>query len=271
MSENLRIIVFGAHPDDCDITCGGTAALWAERGYEVCFVSVTNGDAGHHIEAGAALARRRHAEAQAAAQVLGVEYVVLDHHDGELLPTLENRREIIRLIREHRPHLVLGPRPNDYHPDHRYTAVLVQDAAYMVTVPNVAAFADHLSYNPTVMYLRDHFQKPYPFIADAVVDIESSLDKKLAAMACHVSQFFEWLPYNGGYLLEVPEEEDARRDWFFARTKERFARETLGWRQRLLETYGPERGAAIRFCEAFEVCEYGSPLNDNMKAKLFSL
>lgn len=269
MSEKLRIIVFGAHPDDCDITCGGTAALWAERGHAVRFVSVTNGDAGHHIEAGAALARRRYRETQAAAKVLGVEYVVLDNHDGELLPTLENRREIIRLIREHRPHLVLGPRPNDYHPDHRYTAVLVQDAAYMVTVPNIAAFADHLPHNPTVMYLRDHFQKPYPFMPDAVVDIEATMDKKIAAMACHVSQFFEWLPYNGGYLSEVPEDDNARRNWFFERTKKRFARETEGWRQRLIETYGAERGAAIRYCEAFEVCEYGGALNEELKAKLF--
>jgi LmbE family N-acetylglucosaminyl deacetylase len=97
--------------------------------------------------------------------VLGVQYRVLDNHDGELLPSIENRREIIRLIREHRPHLVLGPRPNDYHPDHRYTAILVQDAAYMVTVPNVVTAAQHLSQNPVIMYTSDSFQKPYPVYA----------------------------------------------------------------------------------------------------------
>jgi LmbE family N-acetylglucosaminyl deacetylase len=99
--EQLRITVFGAHPDDCDLGVGGTGALWAQAGHEVQFVSVTNGDAGHHTMAGAALARRRRAEAEAAGEVLGIQYRVLDNHDGELLPSLENRREIIRLIREH--------------------------------------------------------------------------------------------------------------------------------------------------------------------------
>lgn len=161
--EQLRILVFGAHPDDCDIVAGGTAALWARAGHHVRFVSVTNGDAGHQTMAGAALAKRRRAEAQAAAKLLGVEYIVLDNHDGELQPTLENRRKIIRLIREHQPHLVLGPRPNDYHPDHRYTAILVQDAAYMVTVPNIVAAVEHLPCNPLIMYTTDCFQKPQPF------------------------------------------------------------------------------------------------------------
>lgn len=268
MSETLRIIVFGAHPDDCDYCCGGAAALWAERGHAVKFVSVTNGDAGHHIQAGAALARRRNAEAQQAAEVLGIEYEVLDNHDGELLPTLENRRDIIRLIRGHRPHLVLGPRPNDYHPDHRYTAVLMQDAAYMITVPNVAAFADHLPHNPVIMYLRDHFQKPYPFSPDVVVDIESTVERKIAALACHESQFFEWLPFNGGYEAEMPGEEKARREWFFERNRDRLARETEAWRGQLIGRYG-ERGANVRFCEAFELCEYGSGLDEALKAKLF--
>jgi LmbE family N-acetylglucosaminyl deacetylase len=269
MNETLRIIVFGAHPDDCDITCGGTAALWAERGHQVQFVSVTNGDAGHHLEAGAALARRRWAETQDAARVLGVEYLVLDNHDGELLPTLENRRQIIRLIREHRPHLVLGPRPNDYHPDHRYTAVLVQDAAYMVTVPNVAAFAQHLPDNPIVMYTRDHFQKPYAFVSDVAVDIETTVERKIAAMACHTSQFFEWLPYNGRYADEMPGDHNERLVWFSKRMRNRFARDTDLYRRALIERYGVEHGSKTQWCEAFELCEYGSPLNEEMKTKLF--
>src|SRR4028118_515385 len=95
--EQLRIIVCGRHPDDCDLRAGGTAALWAQAGHEVQFVSLTNGDAGHQTMAGAALARRRRAEAEAAGKTLGVEYLILDNHDGELLPTLENRRTIIKL------------------------------------------------------------------------------------------------------------------------------------------------------------------------------
>src|SRR4051812_7314244 len=131
----LRIICFGAHPDDCEIQCGGTAAMWAKKGHHVLLVSVTNGDIGHWKEAGGPLALRRREEVIKAHKVLGVEGYIMDNHDGELMPTLENRRTITRLIREWRADVVLSHRPNDYHPDHRYTGVLVQDAAYMVTVP----------------------------------------------------------------------------------------------------------------------------------------
>src|SRR5262245_46684672 len=129
----LRVICFGAHPDDCEIQAGGTAARWAEKGHHVLLVSVTNGDIGHWSQAGGPLAQRRRNEVQKAHQILGVQGVILDNHDGELLPTIENRRTLVRLIREWKADVVLSHRPNDYHPDHRYTGVLVQDAAYMVT------------------------------------------------------------------------------------------------------------------------------------------
>src|SRR5580658_8076497 len=119
--EPMRIIVFGAHPDDCELEAGGTAARWVKLGYKVKFVSVTNGDIGHYQMAGAILARRRTAEVKKCAEILGIETEVLDIHDGELLPTLENRRIITREIREWKANVVIAPRPNDYHPDHRYT------------------------------------------------------------------------------------------------------------------------------------------------------
>src|SRR5262249_43329928 len=127
----LRIIVFGAHPDDCELSSGGTAARWAKLGHRVKIVTVTNGDIGHPQIAGAILARRRTAEVKRCAEILGIETEVLDIHDGELMPTLENRRTITRKIREWQADVVISPRPNDYHPDHRYTAILVQDAAFM--------------------------------------------------------------------------------------------------------------------------------------------
>src|SRR5215212_5658086 len=85
----LRIICFGAHPDDCELQAGGTASMWAAKGHHVLFVSVSNGDIGHWRDAGGPLARRRTAEVQEAAKVLGIHTEVLDIHDGELLPTLE--------------------------------------------------------------------------------------------------------------------------------------------------------------------------------------
>ena len=191
----LNVIAFGAHQDDCDQMAGGTAAKLAALGHRVRFVSVTNGDAGHQTEGGGALAARRRAEAQEAGRRIGVDYVVLDNHDGELLPTLKPREEIIRQIRLWKADLVLAPRPNDYHPDHRYTGVLVQDAAYMVVVPNVAPDTPALRKNPVFMYFQDDFQRPNPFRPDVAVSIDDVIDKKIDMLDAHVSQMYEWLPW----------------------------------------------------------------------------
>src|SRR5947209_228835 len=178
----LRIICFGAHPDDCELKAAGVAALWAAQGHHVKFVSVTNGDIGHWRDAGGPLAQRRAAEVHEAARILGITTEVLDIHDGELLPTLENRRTLTRLIREWQADIVMGPRPNDYHPDHRYTGVLVQDAAYMVTVPNFCPDVPFLRKNPVFLYYTDHFQKPNPSQPDVAVSLDSVMDKKLDAL-----------------------------------------------------------------------------------------
>src|SRR6266516_3948025 len=187
----LRVICFGAHPDDCEIQAGGVAALWAAKGHKVKFVSVTNGDIGHWREAGGPLALRRKTEVEAAAKILGIETDVLDIHDGELLPTVENRRTLTRLIREWNADIVMGPRPNDYHPDHRYTGVLVQDAAYMVTVPFFCPDVPYLKNNPVFMYYPDSFQKPNPFQPDVAVSIDNVIEKKLDALDALESQFYE--------------------------------------------------------------------------------
>ena len=263
------LLVFGAHPDDCEFTAGGLAALYAQQGGRVCFVSLTNGDAGHQTLAGAALARIRRAEARAAAAVVGVESRVLDNHDGELLPTLDRRREVIAIIREFQPDLVLTPRPNDYHPDHRYTSILVQDAAYMVTVPNALASVDHLPRDPIIMYVSDHFLKPYPFTPDVVIDIDGVVDQKMEMLHCHASQMYEWLPYNAGHLDEVPAGDDERRAWLATRRKPRLQAIADRFRDKLVERYGQERGSRVQYAEAFEACEYGSPLTDEARARLF--
>src|SRR5262245_63595201 len=209
----LNVIAFGAHPDDCDHRAGGVAARLAALGHRVRFVAVTNGDAGHQTEGGGALAARRRAEAQEAGRRIGVDYVVLDNHDGELLPTLAVREQIIRQIRQWNADLVLAPRPNDYHPDHRYTGVLVQDAAYMVVVPNIAPDTPALRKNPVFMYFEDGFQKPAPFRPDVAIPIDDVIDKKIDALDAHVSQVYEWLPWHDGILDQVPKDAVARKAW----------------------------------------------------------
>src|SRR5581483_5781010 len=197
----LRILCFGAHPDDCELKAGGVALLWAAKGHHVKFVSVTNGDIGHWREAGGPLARRRKAEVDQAARLLGIESEVLDIHDGELLPTLENRRTITRLIREWKADVVLSHRPNDYHPDHRNVGVLVQDAAYMVTVPFFCPDTPYLEKNPVFMYYEDRFTKPNVFAGDIVASIDDVIDKKLDAVDALESQFFEGGCNGGAHLL----------------------------------------------------------------------
>lgn len=267
--EQLRVLIFGAHPDDVDFTAGGTAALYARQGHEVLCVSVTNGDAGHQTEAGAYLARRRRAEAEAAGRVIGVRYITLDNHDGELMPTLENRRQIIRLIRQFKPDLIMSPRPNDYHPDHRYTAQLIQDASYMVTVPNVCADTPHLDMMPVIVYVSDTFQKPYPFTADVVVAIDEVIDLKFAMLHAHTSQMYEWLPYNQGILTEVPVGDAERLAWLRRRLDGRMRQDADRFRATLIALYGVERGRSVVYAEAFEGCEYGAPLTPENLHRLF--
>ncbi len=254
-SEKLSIIMFGAHPDDCDIRSAGTAAKWVALGHKVRFVSVTNGDAGHHEMGGGILAARRRAEAQEVGRRLGLEYVVLDNHDGELVPSLPIREQIIAQIREVNADLVLGPRPNDYHPDHRYTGVLLQDAAFMVSVPNILTHVPATKKNPVFLYYQDNFQKPNPFSPDIVVDITDTFDKKIDALDAHVSQFYEWLPWHAGRLDQVPKDVKARREWL---KKDRGNGPNPAVRAALEKWYGKEAAAKVQQAEAFEICEYGA-------------
>jgi N-acetylglucosamine malate deacetylase 1 len=264
----LKILVFGAHPDDCDIKAGGVGILYGQMGHTVRFVSVTNGDAGHHEMGGVELARRRRAEAQAAGAVGGIEYHVLDNHDGELEPTLENRKKIIRHIRSFVPDLILTHRSNDYHPDHRYTAILVQDAAYVVTVPNICTDTPALSYNPVIAYLCDNFEKPYPFTPDVAIGIDEVIEKKMDMLHCHVSQMYEWLPFNSGVLDQVPLDRAERRKWLEHRL-DAFRNVANKNRDLLIRLYGKVRGEKIQFAEAFETCEYGGKLTEINRPVLY--
>ena len=253
-NKPLRIIFIGAHPDDCDIKGGGTAALFVEMGHQVKFLSVTNGDAGHQSQGGGMLAKRRIAETQEVAKRLGVSYDVLDNHDGELLPTLEIRLQIIRKIREWKADMVIAPRSNDYHPDHRYTGILVQDAAFMVGVPNVAPDVEPLRKNPVFLYYQDNFKKPNPFQPDIAVDITPVIAKKLAGLDAHQSQFYEWLPWVGNYESEVPKDPAKYKEWLL---QKRVAKPNPEVQKSLLKWSGPTRAAKVLYAEAFVFCEYG--------------
>ncbi|QDO95191.1 PIG-L family deacetylase [Formosa sediminum] len=264
----LNIIVFGAHPDDCDNKMGGTAALFAKMGHHVKFVSVTNGDAGHYAKGGGHLAKIRRSEAQESGKRLGIEYTVLDNHDGELFPTIDVRHQIIREIRNWNADVVLTHRPVDYHPDHRYTGVLVQDAAYLVIVPNVTPDTSALKKNPVFLYLEDHFQKPNEFKADIAVDISSVFETKMDGLDAHKSQFYEWLPWTEGKLDIVPKGEKERRA-FLTKIWGRSISPKV--RESLTKWYGPTQANAAKYAEAFEICEYGKQPTDEEIKQLFPM
>ena len=263
----IRVIAFGAHPDDCDLGAGGLAAKYAALGHKVKFVSLTNGDAGHQSQQGEELAKRRRAEAQEAGRRIGIEYDVLDNHDGKLLPTLEVREQVIREIRQWKADIVIAPRPNDYHPDHRYTGVLVQDASFMVIVPNIVPDTPALPRNPIFLYYSDRFTRPQAFRPDIVISIDDVFDKKIDMLDAHVSQFYEWLPWTEGTSNQVPKGLVERKKWL-ARWPHAVRELQPEWREALQKRYGAQ-AAHIQHAEAFEITEYGHQPSEQEIRKMF--
>jgi LmbE family N-acetylglucosaminyl deacetylase len=260
--RKLHIIIIGAHPDDPDED-GGTAYKWAQAGHDVLMVSLTSGDAGHQSIKAKNLAKIRREEARKAGEVIGVRYITLDNHDGQLMPTYKNRLQVIRLIREQKADLVIFPRPYDYHPDHRYTGTLVLDAAYMVTVPTILPEVPHLEKNPVFLFCADGFIHPEPFKPDVCVDIDDVIEKKMDIYHQHKSQMYEWLPFNSGRLAQVPASDSDRRKWLGETRKG--GSDASPYRNKLIELYGEERGGKIVYCEAFQDSGYGTPLTkENM-------
>jgi N-acetylglucosamine malate deacetylase 1 len=272
--DKLRIIVFGAHPDDAEFKAGGTAIKWAKAGHHVKLVSVTNGDIGHWQTRGEPLAKRRKAEVEAAAKILGVTVQVLDIHDGELEPNLENRKRITRLIRDWKADIVISHRPWDYHPDHRYVGILVQDAAFMVTVPFFVPESPPLKRNPAFFYSSDRFQKPNPFRPDVAVSIDDVFETKLDAIHELASQVYEGgASGSAAFEAQVPGAGDAagRKKWLRKQWEGRQKAEADMHRDTLVKFYGEEKGKRVQYAETFELCEYGRrPTPEELK-KLFPI
>jgi LmbE family N-acetylglucosaminyl deacetylase len=265
----VKILVIGAHPDDCDLHAGGSAALWKRRGDAVRFVSITDGGAGHYRMDPPALVERRRTEAREAAAVIGIDYEIIGIPDGQLAPSLENRQEVIRMMRRYGPDLVVTHRSNDYHPDHRYTSTLVQDSAYMVTAPLVCPEVPHLQHNPVIAYFYDDFTKPTRSQIDIAVDVDPVMDQKWEMLHAHASQFYEWLPFNKGILAEVPEDDAAKKAWLKKTWGHSLRRPVEPSQVMLAEIYGKDHAASVEFAEAFEICEFGRQPSVAELRKLF--
>ena len=254
----LRVIIFGAHPDDAEYRGAGVAMKWAKAGHHVKLVSTTNGDIGHWQIAGGPLAQRRIKEVQEVARKLGVTVEVIDIHDGEIMPTLENRKIITKLIRQWNADIVITNRPNDYHPDHRYTSILVQDSAFMVTVPFFVPDVPPLQKNPVFLYTSDRFERPNPFRADVAVGIDEVIEPTLDALLVMESQIHEG-GANGhaGLFPDDAAGKQRRRDEVRTSLARRYAGAANQYRSALVKFYGEERGKKVKYAQAFEICEYG--------------
>ena len=280
----MKILMIGAHQDDNEFRVGGMTVKWVKAGYEVAYLSLTNGCGGHHLLSKEETVATRAKESAAVAKHLGIRYDIWkDQDDCVLEANLATRKRLIRYIRAFNPDVIISHRTNDYHADHRAAALLVQDASYLLTVPHECPDTPAMRTMPVIMYNEDTFENP-PFRPDVLVDVDDELDTKLHIADLNVCQVYEWLPYTHGET--VPTDPAERFEWLkgMELTEEttdedmltaprgyipRFGKTAARYRKELIEQYG-ERGARIRFAEVFELCPYGAPLTEEMKKELFS-
>jgi len=280
----MKILMIGAHQDDNEFRCGGLAKKYVDAGHEVTFLSMCNGCGGHHILTPEETTKTRAKESAEVAKLLGINYDVWDIDDCSLVADLETRRRLIRYIRRISPDLIVTHRVNDYHADHRAVGQLVQDASYMLIVPHECPDVPAMKETPVILYNEDEFKNPY-FSGDFVVSVDDVVDVKMDIAALNVSQVYEWLPYT--YGEEVPEGEIERREWLKGididenTTDEevmaakrgylvRYAKTAARFRKELIKRYGEEKGSKVRFAEAYEICEYGGDVTDEIKEQLLS-
>jgi LmbE family N-acetylglucosaminyl deacetylase len=191
-----------AHPDDIEFGVAGTAAKWARAGGRVIYVVITDGNVGSHEDGMTPekLAEIRRAEQTAAAEVVGAECVFLGYHDGFLQPTLELRKELVRLIRQYRPEAVVCLDPTNFfpaenyinHPDHRAAGQAALDAVFPAA--EMAMLYPDLAAEGLVGHKVDYVFITFSERTNYYVDITETIDLKIEALNKHVSQLGDWNP-----------------------------------------------------------------------------
>lgn len=270
MRKDPRLLVIGAHPDDCDECCAGLALKYRKLGRAVKFVSVTDGSAGHQSIDRKELAKIRKEEAQRAAAAADIEYQVLDFPDGGLEVNLNTRETVLRIIRTFSPDILVTHRPNDYHPDHRYTSQIVQDASYLVMVPLECPDTPAMTFQPAIFFMSDRFEKPYPFTPDAAISVDDEFEQKVRVISCHKSQFSGWLPWVAKLQKLLPDNYDVER-YAFDCINNRDSKTADRFRKMLISKYGMEKGSSVRYAEAYELSEYGYALSGDEWNEAFPL
>lgn len=284
MKNKLKILMIGAHPDDCEFSGGGTALKYIENGHIVKYLSTTNGCCGHQTYKRDELVKIRQEEMNTVSKKYGIIYESWDIPDTELVADLKTREKMVETIRAFKPDVIFTHRTNDYHPDHRNTALLVQDASYLLIVPSYLPNVEPLKETPVIMFFHDNFTNP-PIKPNVFIDITDVIDKKYDSYFCHSSQVFEWLPFASNKLHLIPKDNAERITWYktpyVPRDKilslnklKKYAnhsdyRDALiasTFRKFFKKTY---KNKKVIFGEVFETSEYGKQLTDEIKKELF--
>lgn len=249
-----RLMLIMAHPDDAEFSAGGLMTLWHQAGHAIKILCLTNGNAGHHELDRATLAARRYGEARQAAALVNAELEIWPQDDGRLVPSVKLREQLIAAIRAFAPSIIVTHRTADYHPDHRATAQLVRDSAYLLQVPAIAPEQPPLMTMPSLLHTFDRFDEPRPFRLDWVIDTEAVQPQIIDLLACHASQVFEWLP-----SLSTDSDADRPFDktWLTGFYQRKPA--AVAQKARALNPAHSE----LHFAEAFEVSDYGGPFDSS--------
>lgn len=272
MSNILNVIVIAAHPDEPEIYAGAISAAYAERGHRVKFLTLTDGCCGHYEMSGQQLVDRRKQEAQEAARRLGVlEYVVLPIPDGELMPSIEIRKEVIRQIRGWEADIVItfhadGPG----HADNRSVGKIVRDTAdFVANVPNAVPEVPSLGKSPIFLLMPDYAARA-SYKPDIVIDAGDVIEKKLLACDAHASQFYEFAPWQGGFLNAVPNTWEEKRN-FILKCWNRFLSVSEEMLPSLSKHYGQDNAASVKYAEPFEIANYSRRPDEAEMKDLFPM
>jgi LmbE family N-acetylglucosaminyl deacetylase len=263
-----RILVLGAHPDDAEVFAGGLLVRHANLGSVVRIVSVTDGSSGHQSMTPEHLRDVRREEARQAGLTIGAEYETLHFRDGYLEPSLALRETVVGEIRKFSPDLVLTHRTNDYHPDHRSVGQAVQDASYMVTVPNVFPDFPAIAKDPVVASMCDLFTQPNRLRPDIILNVEEEFEQVVNMAACHQSQFFDWLPYHDGVLDTVPDSDSDRLKWLAGRLRQ-FMEPRAEFFADALSGCGIPSANPTPLIEVYEISEYAAQPDEAERRRLF--
>lgn len=193
----MNILAVGCHPDDLEISCGGTLALYAMSGHCVIMVHVANGNMGHAVIMPDELRQIRQKEAQQAGSVLGASRVIsldigdlaVDSHHPELV------RAMADVIRQVQPEVIITHSPEDYMRDHVEVSRLVFDASFSASVPHYQTSTPGIAAITPIYYMDT--LAGVNFLPTEYVDISATIEIKLKALDCHESQV-KWMRDHDG-------------------------------------------------------------------------